>query len=90
MCIFPAFLTELCRQNSITEEGSRVSSIELELRFSETLTHIESAIVSSSFDLLLLQFGLLSFLLFYFFSLSHFLIVLYFISFNPLTVTPPF
>ncbi len=45
MCIFPAFLTELCRQNSIAEEGSRVSSIELELRFSETLTHIESAIV---------------------------------------------
>ncbi len=61
MCIFPAFLTELCCQNSIAEEGSRVSSIELELRFSETLTHIESAIVSSSFDLLLLLqlFGLL-------------------------------
>ncbi len=55
MCMFPAFLTELCCQNSIAEEGSRVSSIELELRFSETLTHIESAIGSSSFDLLSLH-----------------------------------
>ncbi len=46
LCFLPFWLNCVA-QNSIVEEGSRVSSVELELRFSEILTPIESATVSS-------------------------------------------
>lgn len=49
---FVFFSLNCVAQNSIAEDGSHVSSTELELKFGETLIHIGTVIVNIKVDVL--------------------------------------